>query len=296
MISPGGGDDAEAPPRVGWPDVNQIRPALALEIRGLAKSFERPAVDGLDLSVIAGEFYTLLGPNGAGKTTTLRMVTGLLRPDRGSIAVFGVDALADPIGARRIMAWVSDEPMIYEKLTPMEYLAFVAGLWAVDGPVAAARARDLLGLLGLTPNAEERCERLSKGMRQKVALAGALIHEPKLIILDEPFTGLDAGSSRVVKEVLRQRVQAGCSVIMTTHILEVAERMADRIGVMANGTLIAEGTLDELRRQVGAAHAGSDAISASPDRLGSGLRDAGSGHASLEDTFLALVAQDATVA
>jgi len=175
----------------------------------------------------------------------------------------------------------------------------VAGLWAVDGTVAAARARDLLGLLGLTPNAEERCERLSKGMRQKVALAGALIHEPKLIILDEPFTGLDAGSSRVVKEVLRQRVQAGCSVIMTTHILEVAERMADRIGVMANGTLIADGTLDELRRQVGAAHAGPDANVASPDRVGSelrDLRDAGPDHASLEDTFLALVAQDATAA
>src|SRR5271163_4201722 len=226
-------------------------PPLALEIRGLAKTFERPAVDRLDLSVLAGEFYTLLGPNGAGKTTTLRMVTGLLRPDSGSIAVFGVDALADPIGARRIMAWVSDEPMIYEKLTPMEYLGFVAGLWSVNGDLAAARARELLALLGLSPHADERCERLSKGMRQKVALAGALVHEPRLIILDEPFTGLDAGSSRVVKEALRQRVQAGCSVIMTTHILEVAERMADRIGVMANGALIASGTLSELRDRAG---------------------------------------------
>ena len=112
-----------------------MTPALsptALEVRGLDKRFDRPAVDGLDLSVPAGEFYTLLGPNGAGKTTTLRLVTGLLKPDRGSIAVYGIDALADPIGARRIMAWVSDEPMIYEKLTPMEYLDFVAGLWEVD--------------------------------------------------------------------------------------------------------------------------------------------------------------------
>jgi ABC-2 type transport system ATP-binding protein len=241
---------------------------FALEIRGLVKHFDRPAVDGLSLSVAAGEFYTLLGPNGAGKTTTLRMVTGLLKPDRGSITVFGVDALADPIGARRIMAWLSDEPMIYEKLTPLEYLGFVAGLWAVDTGIADARARDLLSRLGLAPHAGERCERLSKGMRQKVALAGALVHEPKLIILDEPLTGLDAGSSRVVKEVLRERVRSGCSVIMTTHILDVAERMADRIGVMANGVLIAAGTLDELRHQ------------------------AGSGHASLEDTFLALVAQD----
>jgi ABC-2 type transport system ATP-binding protein len=299
MMSPGGGDDAELPPRAGRRGVNQIRKPLALEIRGLVKNFERPAVDRLDLSVIAGEFFTLLGPNGAGKTTTLRMVTGLLRPDHGSITIFGVDALADPIGARRIMAWVSDEPMLYEKLTPLEYLSFVAGLWGVDGTAAAARARDLLGVLGLTANAAERCERLSKGMRQKVALAGALIHEPKLIILDEPFTGLDAGSSRIVKEVLRQRVQEGCSVIMTTHILEVAERMADRIGVMANGMLIADGTLDELRRQVDAAPRDPNSTDPNPDRTGSGspgLTGSGSGHATLEDTFLALVAQDATAA
>jgi ABC-2 type transport system ATP-binding protein len=200
------------------------------------------------------------------------MVTGLLRPDRGAIAVFGIDALADPIGAKSIMAWVSDEPMIYDKLTPMEFLGFVAGLWSVDRGVAAARARDLLACLGLTPHADERCERLSKGMRQKVALAGALVHEPRLIILDEPFTGLDAGSARIVKGVLRERIDSGCSVIMTTHIMDVAERMADRIGVMANGALIADGTLDALRRQSGA------------------------GNATLEDTFLALVAQDALAA
>ena len=249
--------------------MNQVQSPLALKIHGLVKCFEHPAVDGLNLSVPEGEFYTLLGPNGAGKTTTLRMITGLLRPDRGSIAVYGIDALADPIGAKRIMAWVSDEPMIYEKLTPMEYLEFMAGLWEIAFDTAAAR--DLLSWLGLTPYAEQRCEQLSKGMRQKVALAGALAHRPKLIVLDEPFTGLDAGSARVVKAALRERVLAGCCVIMTTHILDVAERIADRIGVMAHGRLIADGTLDELRRL------------------------AGSGHASLEDTFLALVARDASV-
>jgi ABC-2 type transport system ATP-binding protein len=243
-------------------------PPLALEVRGLAKCFDRPAVDGLDLRVRAGEYYTLLGPNGAGKTTSLRMITGLLKPDNGAISVFGVDALADPIGARRIMAWVSDEPMIYDKLTPIEYLDFVSGLWSVDPARAAALARELIECLGLSNHANERCENLSKGMRQKVALAGALVHEPRLIILDEPFTGLDASSSRIVKEVLRDRISHGCTVIMTTHILEVAERMADRIGVMANGKLIADGTLDELR----------------------GL--AGAGHATLEDTFLTLVARD----
>jgi len=179
--------------------MNQALPSFALEIRGLAKNFGQPAVDGLDLRVRTGEFYTLLGPNGAGKTTTLRMVAGLLKPDRGSIAVFGIDALADPIGVKKVVAWLSDEPMIYDKLTPIEYLHFVAGLWAVESGRAEARARDLIGWLGLEAQAHDRCEGLSKGTRQKVALAGALVHEPRLIMLDEPFTGLDAGSARLVK-------------------------------------------------------------------------------------------------
>ena len=190
-------------------------------------------------TVRAGEFYALLGPNGAGKTTTLRMVAGLLRPDAGTIRVAGIDALADPVAAKRIMAWISDEPMIYDKLTPREYLEFVAGLWGIEPALAEARAQELLDWLGLAPHAHERCEGFSKGMRQKVALAGALVHEPRLIILDEPLTGLDAGSARQVKTVLRERVRAGGTVIMTTHILEVAERMADRIGVIARGRLIA---------------------------------------------------------
>src|SRR6202007_2672499 len=126
------------------------------------------------------------------------------------------------------------------------------GLWGLDVPTAEARAHDLISWLGLMPHAHERCQGFSKGMRQKVALAGALVHEPRLIILDEPFTGLDAGSARLVKTVLRERVRAGCSVIMTTHILDVAERMADRIGVMVAGRLLAEGNLEELRRQAGA--------------------------------------------
>jgi ABC-2 type transport system ATP-binding protein len=179
------------------------------------------------------------------------MVAGLLRPDAGSIAIFGTDALADPVAAKRQMAWVSDEPMIYDKLTPLEYLEFVAGLWGIAAPVAEARARHLLGWLDLLPHAHERCEGFSRGMRQKVALAGALVHEPRLIILDEPLTGLDAGSARQVKDVLIGRVRGGATVIMTTHILEVAERMADRIGVIARGRLIAEGTLETLRRQAG---------------------------------------------
>ncbi|HEY6578005.1 MAG TPA: ABC transporter ATP-binding protein [Rhizomicrobium sp.] len=223
----------------------------ALIIRRLRKSFARPAVDGLDLTVRAGEFYMLLGPNGAGKTTTLRMVSGLLQPDAGAISVFGIDALADPVAARRVMGWLSDEPMIYDKLTPLEYLEFVAGLWSVERECAETRARDLIAWLGLDAHAHERCEGFSRGMRQKVALAGALVHEPRLIILDEPLTGLDAGSARLVKNVLAERVRSGNTVIMTTHILEIAERMADRIGVIANGRLTAEGTLCELRGRSG---------------------------------------------
>lgn len=244
----------------------------ALVLRGLTKRFDRPAVDALDLSIRAGEFYALLGANGAGKTTTLRMVAGLLRPDAGSIAVWGIDALADPVAAKQIMAWVSDEPMIYDKLTPVEYLEFVAGLWRCDAKIAQHAARDLLDSLGLGDHRHQRCETFSKGMRQKVALAGALIHDPRLIILDEPLTGLDAVSARHVKGLLQQRVNAGCTVIMTTHILEVAERMADRIGVIVAGRLVAEGTLSELRQQNG------------------------HGDTSLEDMFVALVSEPAAAA
>jgi ABC-2 type transport system ATP-binding protein len=179
------------------------------------------------------------------------MVAGLLRPDAGSVAFFGIDALADPVAAKQVMAWVSDEPLIYDKLTPLEYLEFIAGLWGIDPAISEPAAREILNSLGLEPNRHERCEGFSKGMRQNVALAGALIHDPSLIILDEPLTGLDAISARHVKGLLTDRVRTGCTVIMTTHILEVAERMADRIGVIAAGQLVAEGTLGELRQQNG---------------------------------------------
>ena len=152
-----------------------------------------------------------------------------------------------PIEAKSKIAWLPDEPLIYDKLTPLEYLEFVAGLWGVPAAIADARAHDLIGLLALERQANERCQGLSKGMRQKVGLAGALIHKPQLIILDEPLTGLDAGSARQVKAVLREHVSRGVTIVMTTHILEVAERMADRIGVIANGQLLSEGTLNELR-------------------------------------------------
>jgi ABC-2 type transport system ATP-binding protein len=227
--------------------------AAALDVRGLTKRYDRPAVDALDLTVRTGEFYALVGPNGAGKTTTLRMVAGLLRPDAGSVSIFGIDALGASAAAKQVTAWVSDEPMIYDKLTPLEYLEFVAGLWGIAPSVAKSSAHHLLISLGLEPHLHQRCEGFSKGMRQKVALAGALVHDPRLIILDEPLTGLDAVSARHVKGLLGERVRNGDTIIMTTHILEVAERMADRIGVIAAGRLVAEGTLAELRQQNGRA-------------------------------------------
>jgi ABC-2 type transport system ATP-binding protein len=243
---------------------------LALDIAGLSKRFDRPAVDRLDLKVAGGELYGLLGPNGAGKTTILRLVAGLLQPDEGTISVFGIDAKRRPVEAKQLIAWVSDEPMVYDRLSPLEYLEFVAGLWGIEARIAEARSRELIGWLGLGDVANQMCGGFSKGMLQKVALAGALVHEPRLIMLDEPLTGLDAGSARQVKDVLKAKVAGGVTVIMTTHILEVAERMAERIGVISHGRLIAEGTLSELSETAG--------------RSGT----------TLEDIFLELVARDET--
>lgn len=226
-------------------------PVPALAIRGLGKAFDRPVVTDFDLTVEAGQFYALLGPNGAGKTTILRTVAGLLAPDSGRVEIFGIDMARDPVEAKRQLAWVSDEPMVYDRLTPLEYLEFVAGLWQVEAISAGQNAGELLDLLGLSAHANQFCGSFSKGMLQKVALAGALIHEPRLIILDEPLTGLDAGSARQVKDLLMNKVSQGVTVIMTTHILEVAERMAERIGVLAGGKLVAEGTLAQLRARIG---------------------------------------------
>lgn len=242
---------------------------IALKITGLAKAFDKPVIAGLDLEVPSGQLYALLGPNGAGKTTTLRMVTGLTRPDAGRIEIYGIDALRDPLAAKAITAWLPDEPMLYDKLTPTEYLAFVAGLWRIAPDQAAPEAERLLRWLELWDVRDTRCEGFSRGMKQKVALAGALIHRPRLLILDEPLTGLDATMARAVKDALRAQVDGGATVIVTTHILEVAERLADRIGIIAHGRMLVEGTMDELRARVG------------------------TGDATLEDAFIRLTAEPA---
>ncbi|MES2443159.1 MAG: ABC transporter ATP-binding protein [Pseudomonadota bacterium] len=224
----------------------------ALRLTKLHKSFDKPVIAGLDLTVEAGQLYALLGPNGAGKTTTLRMAVGLTEPDSGSIEIYGIDTYKKPLAAKAITAWLPDEPMLYDKLTPSEYLGFVAGLWRIPRDVAAPEAERLLKWLELWDVRSTRCEGFSRGMKQKVALAGAMIHDPRLLILDEPLTGLDAAMARSVKDALRAAVDQGKTVIVTTHILDVAERMADRIGIIAGGKLLAEGTLDELRGEAGA--------------------------------------------
>ncbi len=244
--------------------------AAACEIIGLRKSFgAKAAVAGIDFRVRPGELYGFLGVNGAGKTTTLRMIAGLIRPDAGEIRVGGIDAVADSSRARQILAYIPDDPVLYSRLNPMEHLEFVAALWAVDPAVARRRAQELLERLSLWDRRHEWLETFSRGMKQKVALASGLIHQPQLILLDEPLTGLDASAARLVKDILFEFLRGGGAVILTTHILEVAERLAERIGIMAGGRLIAEGTMTELRSR------------------------AGRSEGSLEDVFLQLIEEQA---
>jgi ABC-2 type transport system ATP-binding protein len=244
----------------------------ALEIAGLMKNFGgKYAVDNLSLTIPQGEFHALLGPNGAGKTTTLRIVAGLLKADYGTAAILGHDVVTDAAESKRVLAFLPDDPLLYGKLKPLEYLEFVAGLWSIAPDVAAARAEEYLKWLDLWKNTNELIEGFSRGMRQKLALAGALIHDPRVMILDEPLTGLDAAAARQVKDLLLQRVKAGSTVILTTHILEMAERLAERISIIQKGKIIAEGTLEELR-----------ALAASR------------GSATLEDVFLELTADAAS--
>jgi len=251
-------------------------PSPALEIQGLTKRFGgQAAVDGLALQIPRGEFHALLGPNGAGKTTTLRIVAGLLAADAGTVRVLGHDIATDGIAARRRMAFLPDDPLLYGKLRPLEYLEFVAGLWGIGPEIAEGRAEELLRWLDLWGQTGALVEGFSRGMRQKLALAGALIHEPELMILDEPLTGLDAAAARQVKDLLLARVARGQTIVLTTHILEMAERLAERISIIQRGRIIAQGSLDELRA-LAQARAGADAT--------------------LEDVFLQLTLADAAAA
>jgi ABC-2 type transport system ATP-binding protein len=220
----------------------------ALQIRNLVKDFgPKRAVDDISIELAPGAFYGLLGANGAGKTTTMRMVAGLLAQDGGTISVYGHDTIEDMRKVKSLVAWLPDEPLLYDKLTPIEYLEFVSGLWAVERSVAEARAEELLRWLDLWDVRDQRCEGFSRGMRQKTALAGALIHDPKLLLLDEPFSGLDAAVARQVKDLLVQKTKEGATIVLTTHVMEIAQRLAETIAIISNGKILAEGDLEHLR-------------------------------------------------
>jgi ABC-2 type transport system ATP-binding protein len=249
------------PAGIAYPTVNDGHDTLpALEIRGLTKSFVgKVAVAGIDLAIPRGEFHALLGPNGAGKTTTLRIVAGLLKADAGSVRILGHDIANDAIAAKRLLAFLPDEPLLYGKLRPLEYLEFVAGLWGIEPEIAAPRADELLRWLDLHDQVDELIEGFSRGMRQKLALAGALIHDPDVMILDEPLSGLDAGAARQVKDLLVERVHKGGTIVLTTHVLEIAERLAERISIIQRGRIIAQGSLADLRERA-AAEAGAGSL------------------------------------
>jgi ABC-2 type transport system ATP-binding protein len=228
------------------PVLNAATPALS--IKNLVKSFgPKRAVDTISIELQPGAFYGLLGANGAGKTTTMRMVAGLLAQDLGTISVYGQDTLDNPRAVKSMVAWLPDEPLLYDKLTPLEYLEFVCGLWAVDRTIGETRAEELLRWLDLWDVRDQRCEGFSRGMRQKTALAGALIHDPKLLLLDEPFSGLDAAVARQVKDLLVQKTREGATIVLTTHVMEIAQRLAETIAIISEGRILAEGDLEHLR-------------------------------------------------
>lgn len=221
-----------------------------IRVEQLCKRFGAlTAVDGLNLEVQPGELFGFLGPNGAGKTTTIRMLTGLLRPTAGWVVIGGYDIQREPVRAKALLGYVPDEPVLYEKLTGREFLTFMADLYRVDRSRRNERIPELLELFGLSECADELIQSYSRGMRQKLAVAGALVHEPRVLILDEPTVGLDPRGARVLKDVLRALIGRGVTVFMSTHVLEIAEHMCTRVGIIDWGPLIACGTMEELRAQ-----------------------------------------------
>lgn len=225
-----------------------------ITLSGVSKSYAGgsvKAVDNLSLEVPSGQIFGFLGPNGAGKTTTIKMIVGLLRPDSGEIRVNGVNVLEDPIAAKRQIGFVPDNPEVYERLTGVEYVNFMADVFGVPADVRQRRIEELLEMFEMKDAYGDLIQSYSHGMHQKIVLIGALVHDPEVMIMDEPMVGLDPRSSHLLKEVMRERCNAGKTVFFSTHVLEVAEKICDTIGIINKGRLISFGTMSELREQAG---------------------------------------------
>ena len=218
-----------------------------IELLKVTKKFgKKTAVDDLSLHIKTGEFFGFLGPNGAGKTTTIKLMTGLLRPESGTIRICGTDIIKDPEAAKMKTGYVPDAPYIYEKLTAREYLEFTGGLYDMSPEKIRSQTEWLFDLFGMDGWVDSRCEEYSHGMRQKVVFCSAFLHDPEVLIVDEPMVGLDPQSMRLVKDLLKLYSSRGTAIFVSTHILSVAEELCDRIGIIHNGRLIGLGTLDEL--------------------------------------------------
>ena len=219
-----------------------------IETRNRVKQYgDKVAVNNISFDVFGGEVFGFLGPNGAGKTTTIKMIVGLLQPTSGSIKVAGYDIQTQSMLAKASAGYVPDTPNLYAKLTGSELLRFVGDLYSMDRGQVAHRIDELLRMFDLSAVGDETVDSYSHGMQQKASLAAALMHDPKVLVLDEPTVGLDPKSARLIKDILRQLADRGAAVMLSTHILEIAERMCDRIGIINKGQLIAVGTMDELR-------------------------------------------------
>lgn len=219
-----------------------------IKIEGLKVSYgDYLAVDDLNLNIQKGELFAFLGPNGAGKTTTIKALTGLLNPDSGTIEICGHDMEESPLKAKSLMGYVPDVAVFYEKLTSIEFMKFIGDLYGIDKKILYDNTVELFKTMDLEPFANAQIEELSHGTRQRLAIAASLCHEPEVFVIDEPMVGLDPLHARVVKQELQKRCQKGLTVMMSTHLLNVAEELADRIGIIDGGKLIALGTLEELR-------------------------------------------------
>jgi ABC-2 type transport system ATP-binding protein len=224
-------------------------PTPLIQVDHLTKRYgEKAAVNDVSFEVNSGEVFGFLGPNGAGKTTTIKIIVGLLKPSSGGVRVAGNDIVTQPIQAKAASGYVPDTPNLYAKLTGRELLGFVGELYNLERTQVARRIDELLRMFDLTEAADDTLDSYSHGMQQKTALAAALMHDPKVLVLDEPTVGLDPKSARLIKDILRQMAERGAAVFLSTHILEIAERMCDRIGIINQGELIAVGTMEELRR------------------------------------------------